>query len=168
MVLVSLKEDTILIHQKDNRLLASHALEHAKGKIVINSQHRRNQSGKINELQQELCRLFSDQQMAQLFLEMIRNRFPRYPRDQFQHILKTINGTSRELIDKALEYCVMHHLFSSGEFHDVLQSFGKSTACKRAVVLKAFQPKTPLGDLDAIMSLIPESSSINAYEQLMN
>ena len=134
----------------------------------MNNHHRRDTTSKIKALQEELCRQFSDQQKAELFLEMIHHRFPRYPRDQFQHIHKSNSGRPTELIDNVLEYCVAHHLFSAGEYHDVLQRFGKTQEKKRDVVLREFQPITPLGDLNLIFALTPASSKITAYEQLMN
>ena len=158
----------LLLKHQDTRLLAQHTLEHSKGKIVMNNHHRRDTTSKIKALQEELCRQFSDQQKAGLFLEMIHHRFPRYPRDQFQHIHKSNSGRPTQLIDNVLEYCVEHHLFSSGEYHDVLQRFGKTQEKKRDVVLKEFRPITPLGDLDLIFALTPESSKITVYEQLMN
>lgn len=167
-VLLSIEGSQLLLNHQDKRLLAQHTLEHSKGKIVMNNHHRRDTTSKIKALQEELCRQFSDQQKAVLFLEMIHHRFPRYPRDQFQHIHKSISGRPKELIDNALEYCVEHHLFSSGEYHDVLLRFGKTQEKIRDVVLKEFRPITPLGDLDLIFALTPESSKITAYEQLMN
>ena len=167
-VLLSIKDDQLLLNHQDKRLLARHTVEHSKGKIVMNNHHRRDTTSKIKALQEELCRQFSDQQKAELFLEMIHHRFPRYPRDQFQHIHKSNRGRPTELIDNVLEYCVAHHLFSAGEYHDVLQRFGKTQEKKRDVVLREFQPITPLGDLNLIFALTPASSKITAYEQLMN
>ncbi len=113
--------------------------------------------------------LFTNQEQAGLFLESIHNRYPRYSRDQFLHVRNTISGCQQRLIDDALAHCVDYHLFSSGEFHDILQHYQKQEEKQsHQAVFNTFRPKTLRSDMDRILSFVPDSSGINTYETIFS
>ena len=135
----------------------------------MNNNHRRDTTAKLGVLQDSLMLQFTNQEQAGRFLASIHNRYPRYSRDQFLHIRNTISGCQQGLIDDALAYCVDHHLFSSGEFHDILQHYRKQEEKQsHQAVIKTFRPKTLRSDMDRILSFVPDSSGINTYETIFS
>jgi len=167
-VVLEAKDNNLFLYAQDGKLLAGHLIESGKGIVVINNHHRRDISSKIKALQDSLMQQFTNQEQAGLFLESIHNRYPRYIRDQFLHVRDTINGCEQRLVDDALAYCVDHHLFSNGEFHDILQHHRKQKDKQgHHAVFKAFRPKTLQSDLNRILSFVPESSTITTYENIL-
>ena len=167
--MLEVRQNTLVLNAQDGKLLANHPIESGKGTVVINTNHRRDTSAKLGELQGSLMQLFTNQEQAGLFLENIHNRYPRYSRDQFLHVRNTLGGCQQGLIDDALAYCVDHHLFSSGEFHDILHHYRKQEEKQsHQVVLKTFRPKTLRSDMDRILSFVPDNSGISTYETIFS
>ena len=169
LVVLETRDNNLFLYAQDGKLLAGHLIESGKGIVVLNNHHRRDTSAKLRELQGSLMPQFTNQEHADLFLESIHNRYPRYSRDQFLHLRNTISGCQQRLIDDALAYCVDQHLFSCGEFHDILQHYQKQEEkqCHQAV-FNTFRPKTLRSDMDRILSFIPDSSGINTYETIFS
>ena len=169
LVVLEAREKNLVLYAQDGKLLAGHPIESGKGIVVLNNHHRRDTSFKLRELQDSLMPQFTNQEHADLFLESIHNRYPRYSRDQFLHLRNTISGCQQRLIDDALAYCVDQHLFSCGEFHDILQKYRKQTEKpSHKVVFSTFRPKTLQSDLNRILSFVPESSAITTYENILS
>jgi hypothetical protein len=161
-------EDSILyIYSLDGILLNTHTLASGKGELVGHPSRCRDTSAKLDIFQTELQKRFSDPGLCKIFLDKIRIRFPRYARDQFIHLKKIINGQPDGLINNTLEYCVSHHLFSSGEFQSVMNHLIKRYDSQDIVVLKDYRPSTPAGDLQELFSMIPDTSNINDYQLIM-
>ena len=116
---VSLKvEDNRLIisNEFDDYVLAVHTLSSNKGELVQNNNHKRDKSTRLNDLQISLLERFACYEDAEVLLGQIRRLKPRYTRDQFTLIAKTLDKHSRNTIEKALRYCMTHSLFSAVEF----------------------------------------------------
>lgn len=169
LVVLEVRQNTLCLYAHDGRLLANHPIKSGKGTVVINNHHRRDTSAKRRELQDSLKPLFTNQEQAELFLESIHNRYPRYSRDQFLHVRNTISGCQQKLIDDSLAYCVDHHLFSSGEFHDILHHYRKQEEKQsHPTVINTFRPKTRRSDLNRMLSFVPDSSTITTYETIFS
>jgi len=168
-VVLEVMQNTLVLKAQDGKLLANHLIESGKGTVVINNNHRRDTSAKLGELRDSLMLQFTNQEQAKLFLESIHNRYPRYSRDQFLHLRNTISGCQQGLINDALAYCVDHHLFSCGEFHDILQHYRKQEEKQsHQAVFSTFRPKTLQRDLNRVLSFVPDSSAINTYENIFS
>ena len=107
----------------DNYIIAEHALSKNKGELVSNSNHRRDTTTKLDAIQDALRNRFNNIDEAEVFLTHIRKLKPRYARDQFALIEKTMNTHGQMCICKALNYCVTHSLFSAVEFKNAAQYF---------------------------------------------
>ena len=96
-----------------------------KGNLVKNNDHRRDKSGKISALIDELADRFTDPDKAKNFIEAIHTEKPRYIRDQILLIQKSVKGTSLEVVDKALEFCVKNGLYRATDFQDAVNHYQK-------------------------------------------
>ena len=97
-------------------IIAEHTLSKNKGELITNNNHKRDTSSKLNDLQASLLRQFEYSEDAEIFLTLIRQLKPRYTRDQFILIKKTLSNHSQITIEKALRYCITHSLYSAVEF----------------------------------------------------
>lgn len=58
-----------------------------------------------------------------MYLNELRNKYPRYIRDQLSLIKKCTEIGSLEVIDEALALCLERQLFSANDFQDVVSLF---------------------------------------------
>lgn len=98
--------------------LTEHPLSDEKGKLVRNSNHYRNYSEPVDEMQSKLFEKMLSLQEAQAFLTQVRCLKSRYARDQFTLIEKTIEEYPPAVWQKALDYCIMNGLYSATEFRE--------------------------------------------------
>ncbi len=107
----------------DGYIIAEHILSKSKGELVRNSNHGRDTSQKLDIVQDKLLELLGYTEEAQVFLAQVRRLKPRYTRDQFMLIEKTLAGHGHAAIEAALNYCITHSLFSAVEFRNAAQYF---------------------------------------------
>jgi ribosomal 50S subunit-associated protein YjgA (DUF615 family) len=106
-----------------DRIIAEHTLSVNKGELISNNNHKRDRSTSLDELQNTLLRRLSGLEDAAVLLYRIRRLKPRYARDQFKLIDKTLDTYDTPAIEKALNYCLTHSLYSAVEFRDAAQYF---------------------------------------------
>jgi len=106
-----------------DKIIAEHTLSENKGELISNNNHKRDRSTNIDELQNTLLKRFADSEDAAVLLTQIRRLKPRYARDQFALIDKTLATHKSPVIEKALNYCVSHSLYSAVEFRDAAQYY---------------------------------------------
>ena len=107
----------------DDDIITIHTLSTSKGELISNNNHRRDTSTKLDVIQNELLVRFIGAEEAGVFLTQIRRLKPRYTRDQFDLLEKTLDNHSQTTICKALNYCVTHSLYSAVEFKNAAQYF---------------------------------------------
>ena len=133
---------------------------------VINSNHRRDTSIKLDELRNKAREFFSHSRDNETFIENIDRLYPRYVRDQLTTLLSCAEKAGREPSEKALAFCVENHLFSANDFTSIVER--KITERKRR---RESTPEIkPLGDAKTqlMVNLEPEKSDIGKYEFLFN
>lgn len=166
-VLLKVDQGSIHISDLDKKQLACFQLEQGKGKLFVNNHHRRDKTSKIDTLEKELILCFSNQGQAASFTDRIRKRFPRYARDQFLQIRKTIQNQDQSLVDQTLARCLELQLFSCGEFKDVFGYLHRSAKKEADHALSDYKPLMPGGQLDQILLLKPQQSQVLDYQRLM-
>ena len=123
-VVLEIDGDKLTIREGiDNEIIAEHTLSKSKGELVSNSNHRRDRTSKIDVIQTDLLKRFNGSEEAGMFLTQIRRLKPRYARDQFALIDKTIDNCAQMIVWKALNYCITHSLFSAVEFRNAVEYF---------------------------------------------
>ena len=84
----------LVICREDKCEIARHTISSDKGKTISNSNHRRDQSKKIQQLMEQVAQPFTDQQAALRYFDSIKQAKPRYIRDQLSLIKKAINTSN--------------------------------------------------------------------------
>ena len=163
-VWVKVEEGYLGIYNEQKEQIARHEINVGKGQTVINSNHKRDRSQKINELMEQVARLFPDQQAAQDYFVQLRKAKPRYIRDQLLNIRGSIHKSNEAHLGQALGFCQANNIFNAGDFAAVLDSFS----------LVSQAPKPLLEELLAKpvnrkhLSATPQTSNIADYESIVN
>ncbi|MFP5109251.1 IS21 family transposase [Neobacillus sp. C211] len=113
----------VIYVQESGEILATHCISPDKGKLIQNRSHQRDRSKGIKELIEVVSEHFTNKSQATKYLNELRNRYPRYIRDQLSLIKKCIELGSLEVIDEALALCMERQLFSANDFQDVVSLF---------------------------------------------
>jgi transposase len=117
--------ELVIIELNTDKILGQFKIPVDKGNLLKNNDHKRDKNGKILTLINQIASKFSDPVKAKTFMEFIRTEKPRYIRDQVILIQKAIRGSSLEVMDKALEFCVKNRLYRATDFQDAVNHYQK-------------------------------------------
>lgn len=100
-----------------SELIAEHTICTEKGKLIKNRNHGRDRSRQVEDLRNEVLRLYPKEAIN--FMEAIDKKYPRYRRDQYL-ILKEIAKENPTYLETAIKKCTTEKLFSANELRDVV------------------------------------------------
>lgn len=156
----------IIIDQDTGREIARHQLCHEKGKLIKDSNHKRDWSKGIEGYIEKISRLLGGTSDATQFLNQIHRIRRRYIRDQLQLIDQSVSNADKQTIDKALNYCLEYRLYSATDFRDAIKHFEKELTPKDET--ESLQIK-PLEEITLVNRVIkPRIRDVKVYQQLMN
>ena len=164
-VFLTESDNNLIIKDENGVTITSHPIPAGVGNNVVNNNHRRNTSIKLDAMRTNLREFFLYNPDIDVFIENINRLYPRYVRDQFSTVLACAEKCGRQEAEVALEFCVRNSLFSANDFKSIIESLGtnkkRNTSCSNI---------KPLGDAKAqlIVNIEPEKSNINDYELLFN
>jgi len=155
----------IIISDLTEKELCRHNISNIKGKVVSNTDLRRDKKGAIEELIVLISQMFDDDQKARQYLEAIHGEKPRYIRDQLILIRQTIEMYDKQIVNEALAYCCQNSIYSAVDFKSVVKqsSRDKKQPIEPVIVRKNPLTNAPSGDA----TIIPSKSKIIDYEKLM-
>ncbi|WP_245796499.1 hypothetical protein [Domibacillus antri] len=113
-------DQELVISSMDGEILTMHVISLEKGKLILDRQHQRDRSKGINAYIQSIASCFENDKLAAVFLEKIREKYPRYVRDQLQMVARQIDVYPAALVQAALEECMKRKLYSATDFSDVI------------------------------------------------
>ena len=147
--------------------ICTHPISNEKGKIVGNTDHRRQESDKIDKMVADISLLFESPVLALQYMENIRREKPRYIRDQLSVLKQTTQGTDTLILNQALQYCLNMNVFSANDFKSVVTAMLQKNAMKETLDLKTVLMNPLNGNRSTQTDCYPMKSSINDYELLM-
>ena len=164
-------DSTVFVLQEDDHLsiwdskhvqIASHPVSRLKGELVRNSNHYRDNTSSISELINKVSLLFTDTEKANLYLEKIRSRAPRYVRDQVKLIARLCERYPKEDRDRTLLYCMENDICRATDFEPVLLALVDDNVttpqkCHARDVKKKKDYR-----------IIPQTSNISDYNKILN
>ena len=166
-VIIKEKEDALEIYNLKEELICSHRLCSGKGQIISNTNHKRDTSKSLDEMLDQVVKLFADQNKATKYLQHIKTKLPRYTRDHLQVILRALKNAEIEkpAADEALDFCIENRLFNGHEFEQVYSVF----ALEILMPLKSKNQIKPInkGSLKKANET-PDKSNIDDYENIIN
>lgn len=161
-VMIWMKEGELHIHDRVGDFLCKHPIAETTGNTIINTDHKRDKSIKVKALLVQTANEFADPALALQYFEMIREKKPRYLRDQVHAILKAIEGKSKLLITGVLERCINEKYIGAVMFRELL-AFQETEQTYPEPALGKIILLDPTSTKKA--SIQPDKSNLNDYEK---
>ena len=134
-----------------------------KGRLIKNSDCRREKNKGIDAYLQEVMQLLNDSPEGSEFLGLVRQDKPRYIRDQLKIIKDNSKDKSAELIQKSLNYCLKNRLYGATDFVDALNYF-QSMHCPADMKHRADDGIKPICELDrSVLKTRVQVRDMNIY-----
>lgn len=155
-------DGTLVIKTMDGELLAKHLIAAGRGENIVNNNHQRDNSASIEKLSNQAKSMFTNQSGADIFVTKLRERYPRYIRDQLTVILNCLAKYTQQDNDKALDMCLDKGLFSANDFKSILSQSTPIPESSEEVEIK------PLGTSQTrlMVNIKPNRSTIDVYQNL--
>lgn len=163
-VLVNEENGKVFFKDMDDNLIAFHDIPAGKGHVVTNKNHSRDTSISISEKCDYVKSLFTNKDGIDIFIAHLRERYPRYMRDQLAVLITSITKYGQKRADEVLDICIQNKLFSATDFKDIISCGPLPTADEVIPVI------TTLGDSNTrlVVNVKPNRSSIDIYEDMFN
>jgi len=164
-VMILVQDGELIIKGLNGVYLATHELCYGKGRVISNTDHKRDKSKKLDGLMLDVAVLFPDNDLALMYLEKIRREKNRYARDQFLYIRKCLERADVDIAGKTLQYCSDHNIHSAKDFEAVMDKYLKDRKGDGQPVTKLNQ--VHLSIHKKIAEITPNTSNILDYEKIM-
>lgn len=165
-VIVKEKDNRIEIYNLREELIGTNELSTGKGQTITNTNHRRDTSKSLDEMMSETALHFSNGELALSYILKIKEKYPRYTRDQLQVLLKALTNVGKQdIADKTLDFCLKNTLLSATDFEQVLHVFDWEAIApsKKQIPIKLLDENNL-----AKANQTPQKSDIEDYEKIMN
>jgi len=120
MVGLSSEGQQLHIYDIEGTVLCTHQIPEGKGNSVLNTNHKRDRSLKIDQLIVQVSSRFQDSVLAKTFFERIRKDKGRYIRDHVQAIGEAIQHQDASLVSTVLCLCMKENYLSALLFKEQL------------------------------------------------
>jgi transposase len=161
-VLVNEKDGSLIITTMNGEHLAKHLIAAGRGENIVNTNHRRDKSASIQKLSDQVQGRFTDKSGSEVFIARLRERYPRYIRDQLTVMLNCLAKYTRQDCDKALDLCLSKGLFSATDFKSILSQATPIIEINEEAEIKPLgTPQTRL-----MVNIKPNRSDIDVYQNL--
>ena len=163
-VMVKEKQDRFIeIFSSKDDLICSHSLSSEKGKMIINTNHRRDKSEGITQMMETVSQYFTDKEKAILYFKKIQENIPRYIRDHLQVIKRAVKEIPVNVVDSVLNFCMKNANYNGHDFENVLIVFSSTNVPVNAPLkIKLLDG----GSLDKANET-PQVSDINEYYNIL-
>ena len=164
-VFVSEMDNQLMIKNDLATIIANHLIPSGTGNNVVNTNHRRDTSVKLESLREKVRGFFMHSPDIDAFVDQIDRLYPRYVRDQLSSLLTLSEKSWLIRAELALGFCVRNNLFSAGDLKSILES----QDTEKRPEIPAIHIK-PIGDAKTqlIVNIQPKKSDIARYESIFN
>jgi len=164
-VIIRTREGSLIIKGLNGQHLATHEICYGRGRVISNTDHKRDKSKNLDGLMLDVAILFPDNNSALIYLEKIRVKMQRYARDQFQYIRKCVERADMDIAGKTLRYCIENGIYDARDFEAVLDMYLDQMKVSGSVMPE--MKKVSLSINKKISEITPNTSNILNYEKIM-
>ncbi|WP_299833884.1 hypothetical protein [uncultured Metabacillus sp.] len=164
---VSVKEtedrELIIYIPETGEIIAKHKVPEGKGVLVKDRNHSRDRSKGIDAFINTVIQQFEDKEQAYDYIQLVREKYPRYIRDQLQIIIRETKENDPQILSAALNECMKRKLFSATDFSDIV-AYVKRQRQKHGTDKENVKPIEPLNKLSSwIMETEAHKRRIDSY-----
>jgi len=164
-VTIQAQDGELIIKDQHGRHIATHEICFGKGRVISNTDHKRDKTKNLDTLMLDVAVLFPDNDSALIYMEKIRRDKPRYARDQFLYIRKCVERADLDIAGKTLHYCIDHDIHSARDFEAVMDKYLKERQANGQPVAEVKQVSLSINK--KIAEITPSTSNILDYERIM-
>ena len=164
-VTMTVTDDKLIIKDLSGNQIGMHLICKEKGRVIVNTDHRRDKSRTIDNLLLEVALTFPDYDKAVLFLENIRKEKRRYARDQFMAIRKAVARANPKSVLKALTYCMDNNIHNASDFEAVMDKHIRENKHNNQTSAPVKQASLSMNRI--VSEVMPNTSNIVDYEKIM-
>lgn len=125
-VLVEITDDLLQIYDESTgKQIAAHQISPIKGLLIQNTDHRRNKSDSLKEMEEKVLPVFDYDEKISLYLELLHRDKPRYYRDNLQVILKKMPQYDLRTRKEALYKCIDAQVYHAGIMNEIAGTLDK-------------------------------------------
>ncbi|MCM3363563.1 hypothetical protein [Niallia sp. MER TA 168] len=114
------EKELIIYSHETGEIIAKHTIPDGKGLLIKDRKHSRDRTKGIDAFMDTVAQQFNDSEIAYDYLQTVKDKYPRYIRDQLQMILKETKVNNREILSAALNECIKRSLYGATDFSDVV------------------------------------------------
>jgi hypothetical protein len=161
---VSVEKEIIIISCPAGLEICRHQIPSGKGLRIKNTDHTRDKSAAISDMMNQCCSLLDDPTSGIQFLKSIKKDKPRYIRDQILIFKEIVKKTEKEILNRALAYCIANQIASAIDFKAVVcqYSYDKAQEQPKVIHLNPLNRQIP-----SIAHTQPATSAMEDYEKLL-
>lgn len=157
-----------VIDPATGEILADHpnCLEH--GKLIQNRSHCRDLSKTIQLLIDQTSKKFSDKELGSLYLQSIKENYPRYTRDQISLLNSLFEEYSLEIMDQVLKHCLENKIITAVGFRDMAKQMNLSSRMNgsKNTPSESFPPLSKKAK-EKLVGIYPEVRDLETYTALL-
>lgn len=148
-------------------IIAKHSIPEGKGLLIKDSNHSRDRTKGVDAFMDTVAQRFDDKELAYQYLAMVREKNPRYIKDQLQIILRETKGNVSEVLKRALIECVKRKLYSATDFSDIVAYVKRQRRVHETVLEKKKEIK-PLNKLSGwVLETEAYKRKVDSYTVLL-
>jgi len=160
-------EGKINIYSQENELIASHKISIGKGGYIRNTDHKRQKSGTLEQMEIKVMEMLGQTEIAGDYLKKIRQDKQRYYKDNLREIIKQPLQYEQQTIDESIMVCIEARQYNAFVLLEVMKSKHlekqqKQQAQEALKNISQSQIKSTSDDLE--MEVL--KSDINEYEKI--
>jgi len=158
------EDNQLIIYNTENKIIATHAIYPGQGKTVGGTHYKRDVSGRIDELIDEISGQFADPVSVKQYCQLIRKDKPRYIRDQMLIIKKLLRIYNMEIVEQGMAFCIENRIYRATDMESVVKRYHSEQSQKETleqpIIIKTIN--------QTAHKIIPDKSDISDYQSLMN
>jgi len=108
----------MIVDVDTGEIIAEHVVSVRKGILVQDRSHTRNRKSSRDELMKKAKNCFGNTITGNVLVEKVKDKYPRYLRDQLQIIFNLADNYDIDILNKAAEVCINKQLYSANDFRD--------------------------------------------------
>lgn len=114
------EKELIIYIPETGEIVAKHNIPDGKGLLIKDRNHSRDRTKGIDTFMDTVSQQFDDSETAYNYLQTVKEKHPRYVRDQLQMILKETKVNNKEILSAAFNECIQRSLYGATDFSDVV------------------------------------------------
>jgi hypothetical protein len=161
-ILMQLKDPEILIFDKHKNQICTHVLSNKRGKVIRNTDHKREKSKTLEGLVKSVIEYFGDKPIIHNYLALLQKNMSRYYRDNLQYLIKNVVGFSDEIKKDTLIFCIENKVYNAKELIEILHKKHLESQIEEPEIKEVQSNKKHQDNLDI------EKSKMSNYENIFS